>query len=480
MDSVHIGDRMMVDVIKSGTILPKVMANEANTRMEESKDDAFYYCDIGDMIKKHQNWLKLLPRVEPFYAVKCNDDTAVVQILANIGTNFDCASKGEIKKVLDLGVSPDRIIYANPCKQQSHIQFAARNGVAMMTFDNMDELHKVKNCYPNAKLVLRILPGEFKSQCQLGCKFGCHPNHALKLLKKAKELDLNVMGISFHVGSGCMEPEAFPAAIRLAREVFDTAVNLGFSMEMLDIGGGYPGDNLGPVSFKEICEGINTSLDQSFPPESGIRIIAEPGRYYIASACTLAVNVISKRTVSRDNQDLKDPDDEDAVCNSLPPSKNEEPAFMYYVNDGVYGSFNCLMFDHASVTPTLMNDRSCEHEYSSSIWGPTCDGIDCISNHSLLPELEVGDWIVFENMGAYTMAAASCFNGMSKPTGHYVIREEMLKYLPVLPYPHHVTSCRQEETKKTQYGSPSAFKYGSPSKEFYFKELLPVGVGIGH
>lgn len=91
---------------------------------------------------------------------------------------------------------------------------------------------------------------------------------------------------------------------------------------------------------------------------------------------------------------------------------------MYYVNDGVYGSFNCIMFDHVNPLPSklikngqfmdILGDKSC------SIWGPTCDSIDCISKSCLLPELDVGDWMVFEGMGAYSNAAASCFNGFKK------------------------------------------------------------------
>ena len=105
--------------------------------------DAFYVADLGDILKKHLRWLKALPRVTPFYAVKCNDSRAIVSTLAAIGTGFDCASKTEIQLVQGPGVPAERIIYANPCKQVSQLKYGASNGVQMMTFDSEIELMKV-------------------------------------------------------------------------------------------------------------------------------------------------------------------------------------------------------------------------------------------------------------------------------------------------------------------------------------------------
>lgn len=141
-----------------------------------------------------------------------------------------------------------------------------------------------------------------------------------------------------------------------------------------------------------------------------MRIIAEPGRYYVASAFTLAVNIIAKKIVLKEQTGS---DDED---------ESSEQTFMYYVNDGVYGSFNCILYDHAHVKPLLQKrPKPDEKYYSSSIWGPTCDGLDRIVERCDLPEMHVGDWMLFENMGAYTVAAASTFNGFQRPTIYYVM-----------------------------------------------------------
>ena len=141
----------------------------------------------------------MMPRVEPFYAVKCNNDPGIMQILASLGTGFDCASKAEIEQVLSLGVDPSRIVYANPCKMRSHIKSAREESVSMMTFDNEEELRKVKDFFPDAQLVIRILPPASKAVCDLGCKYGVPPQEAGTLLKKAKQLDLSVIGVRYEL-----------------------------------------------------------------------------------------------------------------------------------------------------------------------------------------------------------------------------------------------------------------------------------------
>jgi ornithine decarboxylase len=89
--------------------------------------------------------------------VKCNPDPEVLRLLAALGTGFDCASKVEIEQVLKLGIDPSRIIYAQPCKTKSYVRFAAEQGVKQMTFDNSDELYKIRALFPDAELFVRII-----------------------------------------------------------------------------------------------------------------------------------------------------------------------------------------------------------------------------------------------------------------------------------------------------------------------------------
>jgi len=397
--------------LEEGFCARDIVEQKLNESSTTDDKDAFYVCDLGDVVKKHLRWARALPRVTPFYAVKCNDSRAVVMTLASLGAGFDCASKNEIQLVQSLGVEPSRIIYANPCKQVSQIKYASAHGVQMMTFDSEVELMKVARCHEHAKLVLRIATDDSKAVCRLSVKFGATIRASRGLLERARELGLDVIGVSFHVGSGCTDPETYTQAISDARCVFDMGNEVGFNMHLLDIGGGFPGSEDTKLKFEEITAVINPALDKYFPADSGVRVIAEPGRYYVASAYTLAVNIIAKKVIMNE-QSASDEEDEGTNDRTL----------MYYVNDGVYGSFNCILYDHAHCLPTLhRKPKPDERMYPCSIWGPTCDGLDRIVEQCSLPDMQVGDWLLFENMGAYTVAASSTFNGFQKPDIHYIM-----------------------------------------------------------
>lgn len=247
------------------------------------------------------------------------------------------------------------------------------------------------------RLVLRIRCDDEKAQCPLGNKFGCDPLYeAPELMKVAKTLGLNLVGISFHVGSGCGDYYTYYKAIKISKMLFNTASKIGFALNLLDIGGGFPGD--AGKTIDAAANVINQAIDEHFPIESGVKIIAEPGRYYVASAYTLITNIHSKKRKV-----------------ALGTGQTN---FMYYINDGVYGSFNSQLYDHQVCVPKLLkpyNDTVSDH-YESVIFGPSCDGLDTITDNIQLPELEIGDFIIWENMGAYTMVCASPFNGFAVPT----------------------------------------------------------------
>lgn len=401
---------MEFSFLEEGFSARDIVEQKINESMTDDRD-AFYVCDLGDVVKKHLRWLRALPRVTPFYAVKCNDSRAVVMTLASLGSGFDCASKTEIQMVQSLGVDASRIIYANPCKQVSQIKYASAHGIQMMTFDSEVELMKVARYHANAKLVLRIATDDSKAVCRLSVKFGAPLKSCRGLLERAKELGLDVIGVSFHVGSGCTDAKTYAQSIADARCVFHMGDEVGFNMDLLDIGGGFPGSDNTELKFEEITAVLNPALDKYFPADSGVKIIAEPGRFYVASAFTLVVNIIAKKVIM-DEESSSDEEDEGTSDRTL----------MYYVNDGVYGSFNCILFDHAHCLPTLhKKPKPDEAMYPCSIWGPTCDGLDRIVEQCNLPDLQVGDWLVFEAMGAYTMAASSTFNGFQRPDIHYVM-----------------------------------------------------------
>lgn len=527
---------------------------------------------------KYNEWVSQVPRARPFYAVKCNDDAMICETLARQGSGFDCASKAEMAMILKLGVSPDDIIFAHPAKQISHLRYAAEHGVRKMTFDNEDELIKIKKHHPNAQLVLRILTDDSHSMCRLGLKFGAPVQIVPQLLQKAKDLGMDVIGISYHVGSGNGDASSFASAVYEARKAFDIAEQLGMKLSLLDIGGGFPGSESGVdldaaesayqsmsllgghdnpyakhPSFRTIASYVRTALDECFPPDCGVDIISEPGRFFAKSTHTLAVNIVGKRRTVDEG--------------------SGRARLNYYVNDGLYGSFNCILYDHAPCYPNTVMSENAEIDlvdlastatlappvttptvdpiaggddaiamigedglpvasddvgllyasqlnpvfevdtlelesrkrmsmgapsssddvlsassttsrfsfdaspvsvsvpsvstsyggssgfvatsvdypmppqptvnehadaaafaangevplYHTTIWGPTCDSIDKISDGTLFPELQSGDWLIYENMGAYTVAGSCRFNGFPIASKVYILPDGSLR-----------------------------------------------------
>lgn len=406
------------------------------------EQDPFYVVDLEDICQKHIRWLTALPRVEPHYAVKCNNDPVLIKLLAFLGAGFDCASKNEMKQILDLGVSSDRIIYANPCKQASMIKYAYKNDVDLMTFDNESELHKIKEHHPNAKLVLRIITNDADAVCRFSMKFGADMKTSKKLIDTAMRLNLDLVGISFHVGSGQMSPSAFSESIQNAKALFDYAAQEhNCELTLLDLGGGYPGSDSSSDLFNSIATEINRSLSLHFPEDEckNLKIIAEPGRYYACSAFTLCVNVIAKRIMEEECDGAK--------------------SIMYYINDGVYSSFNCIFYDHVhEFEPILLKDgiKVNEKLYKSSIWGPTCDGLDCVMKECKLPEIDTGDFMAFKNMGAYTISGACPFNGIPLPKSIYIVSQSTWNTIKDAFCCNQSNESSIEDEQPIQYGSSCA------------------------
>lgn len=535
------------------------------------RTDAFYVVDLKEVARKYAEWRAHLPRVRPFYAVKCNDDPRIVETLHRLGTGFDCASKGEMAMALSAGVKPEDIIFAHPAKQATHLHYARAKGVVRMTFDNAEELRKIAREHPGAEVVLRILTDDSHSVCRLGLKFGAPLSSVRQLFTLAKELGLKAVGVSYHVGSGNGDAASFGSAVRDARTAFDIAAAEGIKLSLLDIGGGFPGSELGcedgsdklvgavadagnpyskHPSFATIAGVVREALDTYFPEGCGVNIISEPGRFFVKSSHVLAVNVVGKReTVDEETGGKR---------------------INYYVNDGLYGSFNCVMYDHVTCAPSMVlseegsetmalaaarvaiaddalarmgedgqpimadsalgmeaaellrdamepvardeeevdveeqvmmkrmtadgnveldassvlsalsmamgssasgaarrmtggasaaasaavsSATSCAGSASTSarrnfsyaplagaatapvtgaqlvpttLWGPTCDSIDKISDAVPMPELKLGDWLVYENMGAYTIAGSCKFNGFPLTTKVYLNTDDSI------------------------------------------------------
>ena len=217
--------------------------------VQHTIEDPFYIVDLGIVTAQLARWRAAFPRVVPFYAIKCNPDPAIVRTLMSLGCNFDCASRGEIELVQEISrtlphdVPKPEIIYANPCKGRGHMIDAVCRGVRMMTFDNVAEVHKCAMVSKKIQLIMRIITDDSGSQCRLSSKFGAPPQHWPILLAEAKRYGLEVVGVSFHVGSGCRDATRYEMALRDCKKLFEMAKrDFGFNMTILDIGGGFPGE----------------------------------------------------------------------------------------------------------------------------------------------------------------------------------------------------------------------------------------------
>ncbi|KAF8700796.1 hypothetical protein HU200_034154 [Digitaria exilis] len=354
---------------------------------------AFNVLDLSKVAELFAAWQRGLKGVPPYYAVKCNPNPALLGALAALGSCFDCASPAEMDAVLALGVAPDRIIYANPCKPESHIAYAASVGVDVTTFDSVEEVGKIKRFHPGCKLLLRLkVPDAGEALVNLGTKYGALEEEVAPLLRAARSAGLEVTGVAFHVGCAVTRVGIYDASVKAARAVFDAAVELGLPpMRVLDIGGGF---TAGRASrFEDACDVIIAAVARHFGDMPEVEVIGEPGQYFAETPFTLAARVFGKRTRGEVRE--------------------------YWIDDGIYGTLSCVVNINGYIPRPVPVASVChsgdegEEMHMSTVFGPTLDSLDVVVQGYPLPELRIGDWLVFHDIGAYTTAVSTNFNGFS-------------------------------------------------------------------
>ena len=341
--------------------------------------------------KQYETFRKHLPRMQVYYAVKANSDPAIVQTLYEAGASFDVASLAEFhlvhKNIESLPAKQrqdfiwDKIIYANPIKDnQTLVELDPYK--PLMTYDNYAEIGKIRRHAPHAGLILRLRVPNTGAVVELSSKFGAASGEAVDLIEAAFDAGLTVEGLSFHVGSQCTNFTNFTQALKLAAGVFKEARERGYpQVKILDIGGGFPTPYDQHVKpFSQLAKAINAEMNRLFPKT--LEILAEPGRFLVAPAGTLVATVIGKAV--RDGK----------LC--------------YYIDDGVYHTFSGVIFDHMHYSIKSFKGGPTQ---VCSVFGPTCDALDTVSHGEPLPELELGDLVYSENIGAYSYASSTYFNG---------------------------------------------------------------------
>ena len=350
-----------------------------------------FVIDHDELRANYRQFKKYLPRIQVYFAVKANSDPAIVRTLYKEGSSFDVASMPEFNIVYEniKGMPAkqrqdwiwDKIIYANPTKPTGTWEELDKYK-PLVTFDNLEEIHKIKQHAPHAGLALRLKVPNTGAMVELSSKFGASPGEAVDLILEADKLGLTVEGISFHVGSQTTNFDNYVQALSLTANIFQEAKKRGYTkMNLVDIGGGFPAPYDATVKpFKELAKVINSEITRLFPKD--IQILAEPGRFLVATAGYAVSSVVGK-----------------AVRDGKP---------CYYINDGVYHTYSGVIFDHCHYPIKAFKKGATQ---ISAVFGPTCDALDVVSMAENLPTLERGDLVYSTNIGAYSHASSTYFNG---------------------------------------------------------------------
>jgi ornithine decarboxylase len=327
---------------------------------------------------------KGIPGAEVYYAAKANDDLAVLRIAAEEGLGFEVASIGEIEKLFALGVPPERIISSNPIKSDAFIEHARSSGIRMFALDSVDEIDKLGRLAPGCEAVIRLAIENDNAEWPLSGKFGAEPSRVPELLERCREKGVNCIGINFHVGSQCLEPASWDAAISLTARLFRDAREQGFNLSLLNLGGGYPSEYLKPVPGAAEIEAVALdSLRRNFP--EGVRVFVEPGRFLVGEGGIYVTRVIGKA--------------------------RRKDGLWIFLDVGV---FNGLAEAIGGIRYRIKSLKDGE-PVPVTLTGPSCDGFDVIDKNATMIEPDVGDVVLMLTTGAYTTVYAANFNGFPVP-----------------------------------------------------------------
>lgn len=348
-------------------------------------------------VKENYNKLKSsISNTEIFYAVKANSHPSILETLRDIGSSFDVASKGEIVKLMDIGVSTDRMSFGNTIKKEKDIKFAWENGVEYFSIDTEMEVDKIARNAPGAKVYGRLAMSSNDAEWPLSGKFGTDVDHLINILKYAKSKGLVPYGVSFHVGSQSYNKYKWKEAILTASEVFDKLYKEGINLKMINLGGGIPVQHTKPIpSVEEIGDVINNAINEYLGWVNGLRIIVEPGRSMVGNAGI---------TVSR------------VILKSIKGTQ-----LWVYLDAGV---FHGLMETIENFRyEVIVDGKENGEKITMTLAGPTCDSVDTIYDEIELPiNIDYGDIVYFINTGAYTNEYATYFNGI-EPVKVYTVKE---------------------------------------------------------
>lgn len=365
---------------------PEVQLDLAHVKsaLKSGYNKPFLLIDSSIIRYKTRRFKTAMPRVHPHYAAKANPDPRVLETLIEERAGFEIASIEELNLLMSLGVPAHEIYFSNPIKSRAYIKYAASKGVEWYALDSVEELRKIINIAPTAKMYLRIDTPNIGSDWPLAGKFGTHLADIQEIIQEAARLNADLAGVTFHVGSQCRNPQNWRVGIERAIKVFEEMRHVGLKPRLLNIGGGFPVRHTKPIpSIEIIAEVVNAAI-ADLPAD--IHIIAEPGRYLVSdSACF--------------------------VCQVVGTAIRNGKRWMYW-DAGMFGGMTEIT---EGLHYEILTDRT-GNSVSWSIAGPTCDSVDILMRDEMLPkDVQEDDFIYIPNAGAYTTAYATNFNGFPLP-----------------------------------------------------------------
>jgi ornithine decarboxylase len=354
----------------------------------------FFYTSKAILKKNYHTFTHLFDDVEIFYALKANSDPKILTYLDGLGCGFEAASAYEISLLLDLGVDPTNIIYGTSIKPAEHISLAYKAGVKRFAADSREEIKKLADYAPGAKVFVRTIVDDAGSVFMMSERFGSPANTVKDLILYAHSLGLKTYGISFYVGSQAAHSDMWARGVRTVQPVIEELWRQGVSLEVLNIGGGFPvhyDNHQDSPELREIVIGIHNALHTlPYMP----KLLMEPGRGLVATSTVLVAEVVARN--DRANKPW--------LC----------------LDAGVYNAlYEAMIHQGATRYPVYPLNPPTEPTDSLlfTLAGPTGDSLDVIARDVELPAyIGVGDKLVFENAGAYTIALASRFNGFPEPS----------------------------------------------------------------
>jgi ornithine decarboxylase len=353
----------------------------------------FFYTSRDVLKQNYEMFTSLFDDAEINYALKANSDPKVLTYLDSLGSGFEAASMFEIQILLDLGVDPKRIMYGTSIKPADHIKSAHLAGINRFAADSREEIAKIAENAPGSKVFVRTIVDDAGSVFMMSERFGTPAETVKDLLVYAKELELKTYGISFYVGSQAAHADMWARGINTVRPIFNELLEENITLEVINIGGGFPvhyDNHEDAPELREIVIEIHNALHHlPYMP----RIIMEPGRALVATSTVLVTEVIAR------NDRASKP----WLC----------------LDAGIYNALYEAMIHQGStrfpVRPFNPPIEPAETKFFT-LAGPTGDSLDVIARDVELPAyLDVGDKLIFEHAGAYTIAMASRFNGFPEP-----------------------------------------------------------------